>query len=654
MNILKSYIYLIAFLCVGQVAFAQNYIEKGELSGFDTAPYQSDLQEAADSLVAAFPAEFQNDFKVYSFGFYVPMGSFDQFSYPEAFESMKAEVASESPYYLLIGRQSDDSGVFTKFLIDVKLPNTGSFECMKDFDRVFIDSKITEVIEQKYIQLDKKQSKYSQAEIEGINSLASYVRKQVECCGFVSKTECPFCPTNEEIELYFIENDASEIEVNVIGSLTAKQIENDSIQKGNKKSFVEDYAELLVEINQVNVDLKGALEDLLTELNQSFNVSGFITKNDNFCDSLFTQVSNAVQSNDATVWMHVLVDFDTPGETKMFIQTNWNSTSHPLGNAGSFVEASLKTQVLSNLGFTGLESTPSTPVEFYESIIQLHSPPTDPDPEEVEKLKEKLYKYQKPIDMNEAPEKGSTYNAEGSKRNNKWFWQKWLERGEGDLSPDNIDRIKNKKRSPYVDQTWVDKHPNHAEFLTYDNNGKPNMSIHHHHEDHGTDAYAIPRKPHQKHTGWLHRLFGGKKGKKFKKIKPKDAKKIIDNGNKALGVAGLFLDAKGLYNNDPHTTMFQFSPPQGVLVYFEQFGGYAVSSTKMEFGGHHKDWNTGYIWSAWIDYAYNDELGKYVGIGHIASGYTIVKTNRDKFWKLTECWMEHPDCNNPFLYDGLY
>ena len=96
------------------------YVQLDEASGFDVSPYQADLDAKACELKAAFPdTAFSNHFKVFGFGFYVNLDYYDGYSYPQAFQDLQEEVAALSPYYLLIVRQSDMTGVFTMFWVDV-------------------------------------------------------------------------------------------------------------------------------------------------------------------------------------------------------------------------------------------------------------------------------------------------------------------------------------------------------------------------------------------------------------------------------------------------------------------------------------------------------------------------------------------------------
>ena len=61
---------------------------------------------------------------MYDFGFYLHNET-RQGGYPEAFQWAVDTVQTLSRYYLLFGKQTDQSGVYTRFWVDSKLPETG-------------------------------------------------------------------------------------------------------------------------------------------------------------------------------------------------------------------------------------------------------------------------------------------------------------------------------------------------------------------------------------------------------------------------------------------------------------------------------------------------------------------------------------------------
>ncbi len=174
---------VLLFINLGVLAQPTNcYLQLDEASGFDVSPYQTELNLAACDLVAAFPDSVENQFKIFSFGFYMNLEFYDEYSYPQAFEDMSAAVAQQSPYYLLIGRQSDHSGVFTRFWVDLKLPGTGIFSCATEEQLEALKARLLVAIEYDYFKNGKLAPEYDQAEMKGMEALKEHVLSLYECC----------------------------------------------------------------------------------------------------------------------------------------------------------------------------------------------------------------------------------------------------------------------------------------------------------------------------------------------------------------------------------------------------------------------------------------------------------------------------------------
>ncbi|MEZ5043964.1 MAG: hypothetical protein R2828_28975 [Saprospiraceae bacterium] len=101
------------------------YVRLGDASGLNTDTYQAGLETATREFIQQYPT-LQDSFKVFDFGFYLHQESY-QGSFPEVLQQKIDEVANLSPYYLLFGKQTDKTGVYTKFWVDLKLPGSGQF-----------------------------------------------------------------------------------------------------------------------------------------------------------------------------------------------------------------------------------------------------------------------------------------------------------------------------------------------------------------------------------------------------------------------------------------------------------------------------------------------------------------------------------------------
>jgi len=147
---------------LGGNLFAQDcYIRLADPSGLNTDAYQADLEAAACELVAASPQEFQNDFKVYDFGFYLHNGVM-QGGYPALFTEKVAEIAQMSDYYLIFGKQTDVDGVYTRIWVDLKLPQD-SISCFAN--RATLNQ---------ILNSDINLNNYAQREIEVMETLTGF------------------------------------------------------------------------------------------------------------------------------------------------------------------------------------------------------------------------------------------------------------------------------------------------------------------------------------------------------------------------------------------------------------------------------------------------------------------------------------------------
>ncbi len=175
-------------------------IRLDDISGVDTDEYQDSLQAAACELVQAFPEEFRRDFRVYDFGFYLHNENFDG-SYPEVFEQVKSQI--DKPYYLLFGKQTDSKGVYSKIWVEVKLPNSGGFECLDLLSPTYRDDLETKIGLIANIDFHKKQYfQYYQSETKAINALTTQITGILGCCepsGIINRdsfdcTSCIYTP----------------------------------------------------------------------------------------------------------------------------------------------------------------------------------------------------------------------------------------------------------------------------------------------------------------------------------------------------------------------------------------------------------------------------------------------------------------------------
>lgn len=299
------------------------YIQLEDASGFNTAPYQDSLEAHAYALIQALPDTFRNLFRVYDFGFYqhheVTSG------YPYAFEKKKAEVAALTPYYLLFGTQTDKTGVYTKFYVDLKLPVGGKFSCMTTIQRQVLTLEIAQITN----SYSGNATEYNLAEQSAIDSLRVRVLAIIECCVTNNKggSSCTQCLELDEILMYLQETGFSNYgRCRIVPGATIPT--TNPIGSGDySNAIIADSAKLSIispsDISEVHY-FKHLAEIFLVHFTGS-ELSGaraIITKNESFCDNSFQALLDGL-GGEPYIWWHI---FDNPnvGENDFFfIKSNF-------------------------------------------------------------------------------------------------------------------------------------------------------------------------------------------------------------------------------------------------------------------------------------------------------------------------------------------
>jgi hypothetical protein len=313
MTILK---YTLAMLLLGLLPFfaqAQDYYIQKDDAGLNTAPYQDSLEQHAKDLVFAIPeGPLRDAFRVYGFGFYQHSEVTD--GYPAAFEKMRTQIASETPYYLIFGKQTDKSGVYTRFWVDVKLPETGIFTCLTPTYRTLINERIRVAIEGKYTQIGRSSFQYSEAVIAGMNELKTVIININNgiCCEI----------DHEKIYTVLINMGFASFPCKILPNSAARPPENTA---GRSTGDVLDFAFLDIEEAGAPNDVNNSLSQIISGLvSAGFSAKGYITKNENFCDSLKFEIARtqySVSLADFDVWFHLWKKPDNSGDDILFVKS---------------------------------------------------------------------------------------------------------------------------------------------------------------------------------------------------------------------------------------------------------------------------------------------------------------------------------------------
>jgi hypothetical protein len=158
------------------------YVRLFDASGVEPTQFQiTALETAACRLRDSLPTAFQNQFKVYDFGFYLHNENMIG-GYPEMFQAAITQVETQSQYYLLFGKQTDKSGIYTKFWYALKMPTTAQFSCMTALQREVYKKRVEAKTNEKYAANQNAYFTYHEAEIAGIQELMKIIAEIKECC----------------------------------------------------------------------------------------------------------------------------------------------------------------------------------------------------------------------------------------------------------------------------------------------------------------------------------------------------------------------------------------------------------------------------------------------------------------------------------------
>ncbi len=108
----KTLLLLLLSLLWGASVKSQCYIQLGEYSGFDTSPYFEGLDAVACDLVRSLPPEFQNQFRVYDFGFY-SLNEYMAGGVDQIWQDAIRQAEQRTPYYLIFGKESNIGGIYS-------------------------------------------------------------------------------------------------------------------------------------------------------------------------------------------------------------------------------------------------------------------------------------------------------------------------------------------------------------------------------------------------------------------------------------------------------------------------------------------------------------------------------------------------------------
>ncbi len=272
---MRAIAFIACTLFLAHNSLAQCYVRLDDASGFNTDAYQADLQAAAAKLCAIFDTTgFAGQFKVYDFGFYLHQENTTG-GYPEPFAQKIQEVQALSPYYLLFGKQTDRTGVYTRFWVELKMPQTAHFSCMTNLQRDIYGKRVEKVTTDKYFEKGNVITAYYEAEIAGIEELHRILTEIIECCYVGPNNRMPGCEgcTDEIVNEYFDLNGFRKV------NLETSTAPFSNINFG----LIKDYSFHKVNINGVDDYIGNHLDSLTMLFNTYFSFNLLVTSNASQC-----------------------------------------------------------------------------------------------------------------------------------------------------------------------------------------------------------------------------------------------------------------------------------------------------------------------------------------------------------------------------------
>ncbi len=317
MNWLK-YLTVLGVLCVNGSGIAQPFVQLSDASGLTLTSEQLDeLEAAAANLVAVLPPEFQNQFKVYDFGFYLHNEVFDG-GYPAVFEKVIAEVSSDptTPYYLLFGRQTDRTGVNTKIWVDLELPLSWLTNC---YDEKYLSSLEIRLLGTFPGTGNQPPSLYHPtSELSAIGWLNLRFLEFASCCIQNARTtsECSSCFPSSDVETYITQFPFTSFPVEVISGEEDHDDEclcdgssnnNNTTNLRSKRSNL-NVLEFGSEINVKDGEYEYNLTDKASKFVDIYGASeafAVITTNSDYCAEDFDNIVHQLMSYPKSLWIHI-------------------------------------------------------------------------------------------------------------------------------------------------------------------------------------------------------------------------------------------------------------------------------------------------------------------------------------------------------------
>ncbi len=279
---MKKYISSIVFflfsasMLLGQGPY---YVNLSDASGFDRSPYQTQLEAAAQEIIDVLPEEYQSQFKVFDFGFYLHNEAYID-GYTPAIEQAKLLSSQESTYYLLFAKETSKDGVYSKIHIEIELPRMNpNYPCVSEDIQDVLEIYVNSATQNIYEQNGKNPSTYDEAEIAGMLEFTSRVNHLFNCCVGTENITCDAVLSNRKI--------ASDLSNNFIHP-ASQFVEFTNIENIQLENYEYNYIKSDLQISfDVRIQEDGFVNQLISETqNLTQDLEGIANANYNSNDTI--------------------------------------------------------------------------------------------------------------------------------------------------------------------------------------------------------------------------------------------------------------------------------------------------------------------------------------------------------------------------------
>ena len=245
------------------------------------------LNEAACSLRAALPQEFQSDFAVYDLGFYSHHISYEG-GIPDVLQQVIDGLTTD--YYIIFGREMNRDEELERVWVEVGLPDGDFLSCLEPSQKSFHAHMAGIILNEPTINGGFSGLLYMSRIIASFDYLTGVLEQLEDCCdqqsGLRSVSECSHCPQDVGQFRSFMEaNGFIGIEVE---NLVASSYYDTT---GNIREYVEITLELAGEPLNVNEDVIGFLHRMDNAMEGVYGSLYYYDPLDPHCEKVMEVVS---------------------------------------------------------------------------------------------------------------------------------------------------------------------------------------------------------------------------------------------------------------------------------------------------------------------------------------------------------------------------